>query len=287
MSNVEGKLINYKSSKKSNEELEREIEELEKGNVPQEEEEVQEEKPKAKAKDQPEQEEEKLSAEEENWKQRYSKLRSYNSKMKNELEARIKALEGKQEVSPPASKEDLKKWMETNPEVASVVRALAQEEARGMFEEHNTTLEEFKQAKEEASLQSHLQKIRKAHPDFDELQESDDFHEWVGQQSDKIQDLIYDNAEDPDAVILILKTYKAEKNKPIEEKKKSKDAARSVSSSKSDTSAKGEKKIWKESEIDSLPPHIFEKHMEDIEAAAREGRIEYDGRKKRNYKAAM
>lgn len=279
MSNVEGKLMQYKSSKKSNEDLEKEIEELMGGATEEKEEPVKTEK-------EPEQEEE-LTAEEKNWKKRYGDLRSLHDKTKKEFEARLKALEGKGDTRPPASKEDLKKWMETNPDVASIVRALAQEEARGMFAEHNTTLEEFKQAKEDAALQSHLGKIRKAHPDFDELQEDDAFHNWVGQQSDKIQDLIYDNSEDPDSVILIIDTYKAKKNKPVEERKKAKDAARSVSNTKSDASSSSEKKIWKESEIDALDPLEFEKHEEAIALAAREGRIEYDGRKKKSYRAAM
>lgn len=287
MSNVEGKLMSYKSSKKSNEDLEREIAELMEGKAPEDQEEVEEEK-EVKA----EKEDENLSVEEKTFKKRYADLRRHSEKMKKEFEDRIAKLEGqtpKEEFRIPADQEDYEAWMKENPKIARIVRALAQEEARSMFEQHNTTLEEFQSAKEEASRQKALEKIIKAHPDFEELQENDDFHKWAGNQTERIQSLLYDNDEDADAVIFVLDKYKADINAPKAKRKATEDAAKTVNAGKSSVDSSKEKKIWKESEIDSLPPLVYEKYMEEIDAAIREGRVEYDGRKKKSYqnRAAM
>ena len=212
--------------------------------------------------------------------------------MKKDFEDRIAKLEGnatKEEFRIPAEKDDYEAWMKENPQIARIVRALAQEEARSMFEQHNTTLEEFQNAKEEASRQKALEKIIKAHPDFEELQENDDFHKWAGKQTERIQSLLYDNDEDADAVIFVLDKYKADTNAPKAKRKATEDAAKSVTNTKSSVDSGKEKKIWKESEIDALPPLVYEKYMEEIDAAIREGRVEYDGRKRKSYqnRAAM
>ena len=41
-------------------------------------------------------------------------------------------------------------------------------------------------------------KVKRKHPDFDDVRNSDDFHGWAKEQPKSIQDWIYKNADDAD-----------------------------------------------------------------------------------------
>ena len=62
-------------------------------------------------------------------------------------------------------------------------------------------------AKERAEVE-----LLKLHPDFDEIRDSDDFHEWAEQQPKWIQDALYENENDARAAGRAIDLYKADRN---------------------------------------------------------------------------
>jgi hypothetical protein len=69
--------------------------------------------------------------------------------------------------------------------------------------------------------------LMRIHPDFDDIRDSDDFHEWAEEQPKWVQDALYDNDNDARSAARAIDLYKADKG--ITEKKPSnKDAAKSV-----------------------------------------------------------
>ena len=71
--------------------------------------------------------------------------------------------------------------------------------------------------------------IRKMHPDFDELRDSDDFHNWANEQPKWVQDALYENQDDPRSVVRVIDLFKVDNGMDIKSKKKTnKDAASQV-----------------------------------------------------------
>jgi hypothetical protein len=52
--------------------------------------------------------------------------------------------------------------------------------------------------------------IRKSHPDFDELRDSDEFHNWAEEQPKWVRDALYENMDDPASVIRVIDLYKVD-----------------------------------------------------------------------------
>ena len=128
--------------------------------------------------------------EEKGWKKRYSDLRSHTAKLENtwkaekdELQRQINELKAGGEIEVPQDEKELSEWMNKYPEVSAMIEKMAAKIASDKLAETNTVLEDIKKDKEEAKREKAEAKIRRAHPDFDDLQEEDDFHDWVEAQS--------------------------------------------------------------------------------------------------------
>ena len=118
------------------------------------------------------------------------------------------------------------------------------------------------------------------HPDFEDIRETDDFHNWVNEQPQSIQDALYENASDARTAARAIDLYKADKNITTKKKTKTtdKDAARSVnarnSRSKPDTSDSS--KAILESDVQKMSAQEYEKMSDDIMEAIRTGTFVYD-----------
>ena len=155
------------------------------------------EAPKAEAKVEPEAEtEEKLSAEEQTYKKRYGDLRRHM----NELTEKIKELEAAQKegkITPPKNEADVAAWMKKYPDVAAIVEAIAEKKASEKFSGAEARLKQIDAMSAEAERKKNESEIRAVHKDFDDLRDSDVFHEWAAEQPKWVQDALYENADDP------------------------------------------------------------------------------------------
>lgn len=228
-----------------------------------------------------EQDDKPLSAEEQTFKKRYGDLRRHLDEVKKELtqkneelEARLKQTAG----SMPAGKEELEAWIEKNPDAARIVEAIAAKKAEERFAAADQRLKDLDREREEVKRAKAESEIRKAHPDFDSLRSSDDFHNWAGEQSKWIQDTLYENQEDAKAVIRVIDLYKVDTGQTVSAKKeKAKALASSVDvrqdAAQVDTK---EKPTFSESQIQRNSHKWFEQNEKQIMEAMREGRFKYD-----------
>lgn len=207
------------------------------------------------------------------WKKRYGDLRSHSSKKEKELQAEIDRL--KAGHAPPQDKKALKEWMEKNPNAAKIIGGIAREQAREMVDGLDDKLKQIEKERAEIVQSKAMAQLTKVHPDFEKITESDEFRDWLDQQSPVMQSAMYDNAEDWKSASDVLKLYKTEKDIKPKRKPKAEDAAPAGRTSTPEPSAGG-KKQWKESEIARMSASEFEANMEDIDAARREGRMIYD-----------
>ena len=226
------------------------------------------------------------NAEEKSFKKRYGDLRRHQQEKEKELSAKIEVLQAqlseatKKEINLPKSDEDIEAWAAKYPDVAAIVETIAIKKAK----EQAAVLEERVKAVDELQMTATREKaeaeLLRYHPDFEDIRETDDFHNWVNEQPQSIQDALYENASDARTAARAIDLYKADKNITTKKKTKTtdKDAARSVnarnSRSKPDTSD-GSKAIL-ESEVQKMSAQEYEKMSDDIMEAIRTGNFVYD-----------
>jgi cell fate (sporulation/competence/biofilm development) regulator YlbF (YheA/YmcA/DUF963 family) len=189
------------------------------------------------------------------------------------MQDQIEALTKKQ-VKLPKSDEELEKWTEQYPDVAKIVETIATKKAM----EANTSVEEKLRRVEELELKIEREKaeteLSRLHPDYDDLRQDHDFHNWVAEQPKWIQSALYENDTDFLGAAKAIDLYKAETGKKA--KKEDKSAAKAVRSSKRSEELTESKNTWSESRVRKLSGTDFERHQEEIEKAIRSGNFDYD-----------
>ena len=221
-----------------------------------------------------------LDPEESTFKKRYGDLRRHmqrtqeeNNKQIRQLQEQVEALTKKQ-VKLPKSDEELEAWANKYPDVAKIVETIATKkamEARGEVDQRLKRVEELenKIAREKAERE-----LARLHPDFDDLRQDKDFHEWVSQQPKWIQSALYENDTDFLGAAKAIDLYKAETRKKT--RGTDKDAAKSVPSRTRRDEPTSSKVTWSESKVKALSGKDYEKYEKDIETAIRSGNFEYD-----------
>ena len=225
--------------------------------------------------------EETLSAEERSFKKRYGDLRRHMQQKEKEWETKLEALQKSSErmgIIPPKSDEDIEEWSKEYPDVAGIVETIAAKKAQEMFERANTRIKELDEAQAEANRVKAENEIRKSHKDFDDLRDSDEFHDWADAQPKWVRDALYENSDDPASVVRVIDLYKSDKGLTVEAKKaKTKEAAKTVTKrSKTEVDVADANGMIRESEVAKMSDKEFEERSNEINAAMRSGKFVYD-----------
>ena len=225
------------------------------------------------------------SAEEKTFKKRYSDLRRHQQKQAEEFKAELAAMKSqlekatKKEMKLPKSDEDIEQWAADYPDVAAIVETIAMKKAA----EQSTALEERMKVIDEMQTSATKEKAEAAlmqmHPDFDEIRDSDDFHNWAEEQPKWVQDALYDNDNDAKSAARAIDLYKADMGIAQAKKSKSnKDAAKSVTTKNTRNKPQEDESsnYLRESQVDKMSAHEYEKHADEIMDAIRSGKFIYD-----------
>ena len=233
-----------------------------------------EEKVEAKADDDTE-----LTREEKTYKKRYDDLRRHQ----NKLVEQVKTLEAKiadpASFAAPTTEEELEAWKEKYPDVANIVATLAKKEAQAMYNAADERLTRLDEIAADANRAKAEAEIRAIHSDFDELKESDVFHDWVDVQPKWVKDALYVNEDDPASVARVIDLYKADNNIVNKTKKASaKKAATAIVTKKGRTSVDADDVSGKitESDVNKMSAREYEDRSDEIMEAMRTGRFVYD-----------
>ena len=164
------------------------------------------------------------------------------------------------------------------PDVYDVVETVAnmQSESRAKQLEEKVKL---LQEREQQLIRLDAEKELKAkHPDFDDVRNSDDFHDWAKSQPESIQNWIYKNSDDPEAASRAIDLFKSDmgitsKEQQLSRGSESKSSAADMVSTKTTNVEPKEAKIWTQQEILNLSPAEFDRLEKEIDKAWDEGRI--------------
>ena len=159
-------------------------------------------------------------------------------------------------------------------------KLLQQTKRNNRAKEIETKYQNLQAQQEQLAQEKAEVELLKLHPDFQEIRQKDDFHEWASNQDRVIQDWLYENKANAQLAGRAIDLYKMDKgigkysNK--QEKDIKKEAAKAVSKTRKAESTEGAlpKKIWSNAEISKMSVREYEKYEEEIDKAIREGRIQ-------------
>jgi hypothetical protein len=225
-----------------------------------------------------EESDENLNREEKSFKKRYGDLRRHMAEKEKEWKELLESQNNTASIRTPSSDEDIEAWAEKYPDVAAIVETIASKKADEKFAVAEERLREFDEAAYEAERTKAEITIRKSHSDFDELRDSDKFHDWVENQPKWVRDALYENSDDAASVVRVIDLYKVDNGMTIAAKKKaSKDAAKTVSKrSTPAVDSEGSASMIKESEVAKMSDRDFEENYDKIQKAMSSGKFIYD-----------
>ena len=224
------------------------------------------------------------SAEEKSYKKRYADLRRGSQKAKTDLEARINALEGQlkqsteQEIKLPKSDEDIDAWASQYPDVAAIVETIAIKKAREQQAGLQDKVKEIDDMRETATREKAEVELLRIHPDFGEIRDSDQFHDWAEEQPKWVQDALYENDADARSAARAIDLYKGDMNIKTKKPSNNKDAAKSVNTrnTRGQPDATANNTKMSESRVNKMSVKQYENHQDEIMDAIRKGEFIYD-----------
>lgn len=265
------------------EQEEKELEELLKQSKPQgEDEEVKQEGEEALDK-------EPTDPEEITFKKRYGDLRRHSQKQVQELKEEIEKLKAAVAAKPaeeppaevPSNMKEMLEWKEKYPSVARIIETMIEQEAEKKLKEAKLSIEEIQSERQQSKREKAMREIISAHPDFEDLQYSEEFQDWADEQPRWIQTALFEQDEDAKSVIKVIDLYKlevAKKAKPAADKEEKKKAAGFVDAKGQRTAVddKDSGNKIKESWVSKLSMKDYEKNEDRIMEAMRTGNFIYD-----------
>ena len=233
-----------------------------------------------------EEEKEPANAEEKTFKKRYGDLRRHTQQKEKDFQSQIDELRKqlsdatKKEMKLPKSDEDIEQWAKDYPDVAAIVETIAMKKASEqakILEERIKSIDELGATAAKEKAEAELLNI---HPDFVDIRESDDFHNWAEVQPKWVQNALYENDTDALSAARAIDLYKNDKNIGKQEKPKStgKEAAKAVktTSGTSEPQTSDSKSYIKESDVQKMSAEQYEKMADEIMESIRSGKFIYD-----------
>ena len=221
------------------------------------------------------------------YKKRYDDLkRHYDRKLgewkSKEKDLRAEAAASRPKYKAPKTQEDLATFRDEYPDVYDVVETVAHLRAEEQLAELKAKLDVLSEREQQLVRRDAETQLMTAHPDFGDIRESEDFHEWASQQPEEIQGWIYKNSTNATLAIRAIDLYKKDRGisnataktaEPKKSKAKEVSAAEAVSTKSKAVEPSGKDKIWTTSEIAKLSVKQYEKLQPELDRAFREGRI--------------
>lgn len=219
-------------------------------------------------------------SEESTYKKRYGDLRRHTQQQLQNKEQELAQLREQLEVASrkqikfPKTDEEIAEWANKYPDVAKIIDTIAQKRAQEALSEGERRMQGLVNLEKKMNKKEAEQALLALHPDFPQIRQRRDFHEWVQGQPKYIQDALYKNSTDATAAGRAIDLYKADLSKKA--KNDPAGAAKSVKSGSSANVGTGTKGSFTESQVAKMSDAEYEKNEEAILASMHSGKFVYD-----------
>ena len=173
---------------------------------------------KGEVKEEAQEEQEPTSAEEKTFKKRYGDLRRHAQQKESDLQEQINQLKEqldsatKKQIELPKSDEDIEAWTKKYPDVAGIVETIAIKKSQEQSKELEDRIQKINEMQESATKEKAEVELLKIHPDFVDIREDDNFHNWAEEQPQWVQKALYENDDDALSAARAIDLYKADNN---------------------------------------------------------------------------
>jgi hypothetical protein len=230
------------------------------------------------------QEAEPANAEEKSFKKRYGDLRRHMQEKEKEWSDKFEAIQKqldsatKQEIKLPKSEAELEAWSKKYPDVAKIVETIAIKKAKEQAADLEERVKAVDEMREAAAREKAEVELLTLHPDFDKIRSDDDFHEWAEEQPKWVQDALYENENDARSAARAIDLYKADRNIKTKRATSDRDAAKSVSNTRSRSRVSSDESgsYLTESAVAKMSAAEYERNSDEIMEAIRTGKFVYD-----------
>ena len=240
-----------------------------------------EEKPVEDAEPEPE------NAEERSFKKRYGDLRRHSQKKENDLQKQIDELKTqldtatKKQIKLPKSEEELEEWSNEYPDVAKIVETIAIKKAQEQSKALEDRIKKVDAMQDDALREKAEVLLLQKHPDFAQISNDHESHNWVDEQPEWVQKALYENEHDANSAARAIDLYKADMGittNKVTKKEEEKNAAKSVNTTSkgSNLDPVSEVGVFKESDVEKMNQREYEQRQDEIIAAIRNNKFIYD-----------
>jgi hypothetical protein len=218
------------------------------------------------------------------YKKRYDDLKRYYDRKlgewnNKESDLKVQLKENRPVYQPPKSKEELEAFKNDYPDIYGVVETVSHLQSQNEVKTLQEELEGLKKANVSLQQREASLELSKYHPDFEEIKESDDFHDWADAQPSEIKKWIYENNSDGKLASRAIDLYKKDRGLGLDKKTETKKRSKSegadllVKTNEQAQIPEGRELFIKRSDIAKMSDAEFMQYEKEIVKAQREGRL--------------
>ena len=217
------------------------------------------------------------------YKKRYDDLKRYYDRKLGEWNSREDELktqlrENRPKYQPPKSADELEAFKKDYPDIYGVVETVSHLQSQNEIKSMQEELEGLKKANKSLQQKEAELELSKYHPDFENIKESDDFHQWADAQPMEIKKWIYENNSDGKLAARAIDLYKKDRGLGLDKKTtkkqpKTEGADLLVKTNEQVQVPQSKENFFKRSDISKMSDAEFMEYEKEILKAQREGRI--------------
>ena len=215
------------------------------------------------------------------YKKRYDDLKKHYDGRVNSFKSREEELlaeirTNRPKYKAPKSAEEIEAFKKEYPDVYGVVETVAHLRSSKETEDLKQEIKGLKELNQTVNKEKAEARLARLHPDFEEIRESDDFHNWAEGQPEAIKGWVYGNATNAELASRAIDLFKQDTGKSKSNTEVSGDlvaASEMIKVKNSKEIGYGSKKIWTRSQIAAMSQSEFDKNEKSITDAMSEGRV--------------
>jgi len=218
------------------------------------------------------------------YKKRYDDLKRYYDRKlgewtskENDLKTQLR--DNRPKYQPPKSKEELETFKAEYPDIYGVVETVSHLQSENQMQTLQEEVESLKKRNEALAQREAQLELGRLHPDFNDIKESDDFHNWADSQPMEIKSWIYENNSDGKLAARAIDLYKKDRGLGLDKKTETKTTTQNqgadllVKTREQVQVPQSNEVVFNRSDIASMSDEEFMQYEKDIVKAQREGRI--------------
>ena len=218
------------------------------------------------------------------YKKRYDDLKRYYDRKlgewtskENDLKTQLR--ENRPKYTPPKSKEELDAFKTEYPDIYGVVETVSHLQSANQMQTLQEEVESLKKRNQSLAQREAQLELGRLHPDFSEIKESDDFHNWADSQPMEIKSWIYENNSDGKLAARAIDLYKKDRGFGLDKKTEKKTTTQNqgadllVKTNEQVQVPQSNEVVFSRSDIAKMSDEEFMQYEKDIVKAQREGRV--------------